>query len=69
MNRLCEFFRQALFGTLMHTWDEAIFVARDTNLSKALILYIRGWAQMKKCSFLFGVYPAEVVLRHTGNQS
>ena len=50
----------------MHTWDEAIGVARDTE-SKARIHGIQ--AQMKKFSFLFGVYLTELVLRHTDNLS
>eukprot|EP00731_Ephydatia_muelleri_P022017 Em0014g608a len=50
----------------MRTWDEAISVARDTE-SKALIHGVQ--AQMKKFSFLFGVYLAELVLRHTDNLS
>jgi hypothetical protein len=50
----------------MHTWDEAISVARDTE-SKARIYGVQ--AQMKKFSFLFGVYLAELILRHTDNLS
>ena len=50
----------------MHTWDEAISVARDTE-SKARIYGVQ--AQMKKFSFLYGVYLAELVLRHTDNLS
>ncbi|KAL5475102.1 hypothetical protein EMCRGX_G027157 [Ephydatia muelleri] len=53
-------------SALMHTWDEAISVARDTE-SKARIYGVQ--AQMKKFSFLFGVYLAELVLRHTDNLS
>eukprot|EP00731_Ephydatia_muelleri_P036378 Em0244g3a len=54
------------YSALMRTWDEAISVARDTE-SKALIHGVQ--AQMKKFSFLFGVYLAELVLRHTDNLS
>ena len=54
------------YSALMHTWDEAISVARDTE-SKARIYGVQ--AQMKKFSFLFGVYLAELVLRHTDNLS
>ena len=54
------------YSAFMHTWDEAISVARDTE-SKVQIYGVQ--AQMKKFSFLFGVYLAELVLRHTDNLS
>ena len=68
MDCSCRFFIRHS-GKLLCTYahmGEAISVARDTE-SKARIYGFQ--AQMKKFSFLFGVYLAELVLMHTDNLS
>ena len=53
----------ANYTILMNTWDEA--VARDME-AKARILGVQS--QMKKFSFMLGVYLGEMILRHSDTQ-
>ena len=48
----------ANYTILMNTWDEATRVARDME-TKARILGVQS--QMKKFSFMFGVYLGEMI--------
>ena len=54
----------ANYTILMNTWDEATRVARDME-AKARILGVQS--QMKKFSFMFGVYLGEMILRQSDN--
>ena len=56
----------ANYTILMNTWDEATRVARDME-TKARILGVQS--QMKKFSFIFGVYLGEMILWHSDNLS
>ena len=54
------------YTVLLSTWEEAIDAARDTE-SKARIHGVSS--QMNTFNFLFGIFLAEIVLRHTDNLS
>ena len=54
----------ANYTILMNTWDEATRVARDME-TKARIIGVQS--QMKKFSFMSGVYLGEMILRQSDN--